>query len=455
MSLFNRRKKHGQDATDSATSKGSRKVDPSTGADNASTSADSAEGHSHDPSTPFRGGEHHPEVDPSDAPKDRLAVIGDVVSIAAAWSIRLILLIAGGIVAWRAIGLLWRGVLPILIALIICTLLWVPTNWMRKAHFPRWLAALVSVLGALAIIVGLFSLIAPSAVEQSSQLADQSIKGLEKVQNYVQGPPLNLNDQQVNDYLDEGIDKIKSSSDQIIAGVVTGVNKASELAVMLGVILMITFFFLKDGDRFLPWLGKISGKRGEGHIVELLQRSWNTLGGFIRAQAVVSLIDAFFIGLGLIILNVPLALPLAVITFMGGFIPIVGAIVAGAVAVLIALVSNGLTTALIVLAIIIAVQQLEGNVLSPVLQSKAMNLHPVIVLLSVTVGSNLYGIIGAFLAVPVMATIAVWLRYFSELIDKEVTTRKKALSNRQYTENVRRDSETTPTMPVTGLPTNK
>ena len=120
-----------------------------------------------------------------------------------------------------------------------------------------------------------------------------------------------------------------------------------------------------------------------------------------------------------------------------------------------ALVSNGLTTALIVLAIIIAVQQLEGNVLSPVLQSKAMNLHPVIVLLSVTVGSNLYGIIGAFLAVPVMATIAVWLRYFSELIDKEVTTRKKALSNRQYTENVRRDSETTPTMPFTGLPTNK
>lgn len=84
-----------------------------------------------------------------------------------------------------------------------------------------------------------------------------------------------------------------------------------------------------------------------------------------------------------------------------------------------------------------------------------MNLHPVIVLLSVTVGSNLYGIIGAFLAIPVMATIAVWLRYFSELIDKEVTTRKKALSNRQYTENVRRDSETTPTMPVTGLPTNK
>ncbi|MEJ4112715.1 AI-2E family transporter [Corynebacterium kroppenstedtii] len=399
--------------------------------------------------------EHRPVVNPSDAPHDRLAVIGDMVSVSAAWSIRLVLLIAGGIVGWRAIGLLWRGVLPILIALIICTLLWVPTSWMRKAHCPRWLAALVSVLGALAVIVGLFSLVAPSAVDQSSQLADQSIKGLEKVHNYVQGPPFNLNDQQINNYLAEGISKIQSSSDKIITGVVTGVNKASDLAVMLGIVLMITFFFLKDGDRFLPWLGKISGTRGEGHIVELLQRSWTTLGGFIRAQAVVSLIDAFFIGLGLVILKVPLALPLAIMTFMGGFIPIVGAIVAGAVAVLIALVSNGLTTALIVLAIILAVQQLEGNVLSPMLQSKAMNLHPVIVLLSVTVGSDLYGIIGAFLAVPVIATIAVWLRYFSELIDNDVTDRKKELSNHHHSGPVHQDHEMKPTTPATGLSTNK
>ena len=202
-------------------------------------------------------------------------------------------------------------------------------------------------------------------------------------------------------------------------------------------------------------MGKISGTRGEGHIVELLQRSWTTLGGFIRAQAVVSLIDAFFIGLGLVILKVPLALPLAIMTFMGGFIPIVGAIVAGAVAVLIALVSNGLTTALIVLAIILAVQQLEGNVLSPMLQSKAMNLHPVIVLLSVTVGSDLYGIIGAFLAVPVIATIAVWLRYFSELIDNDVTDRKKELSNHHHSGPVHQDHEMKPTTPATGLSTNK
>ena len=127
---------------------------------------------------------------------------------------------------------------------------------------------------------------------------------------------------------------------------------------------------------------------------------WNTLGGFIRTQALVSFIDAFFIGAGLLIPQVPLAGVLTVITFMGGFIPIVGAFVAGALAVLIALVTNGMTTALIVLGIILAVQQLEGNVLQPWLQAKSMDLHAVVVLLAVTLGGTLFGITGAFLAVP-------------------------------------------------------
>ncbi|WP_156520647.1 AI-2E family transporter, partial [Rhodococcus sp. EPR-157] len=158
--------------------------------------------------------------------------------------------------------------------------------------------------------------------------------------------------------------------------------------------------------------------RAGSHLAEILARMWATLGGFIRTQAVVSLIDAFFIGLGLVILGVPLALVLATLTFLGGFIPIVGAFVAGALAVLVALVANGPTTALIVLIIILAVQQLEGNVLQPVLQSRSMNLHPAIVLLAVTGGSSVFGIIGAFLAVPAAAVAAVLIRYVSEQIDK-------------------------------------
>jgi predicted PurR-regulated permease PerM len=148
----------------------------------------------------------------------------------------------------------------------------------------------------------------------------------------------------------------------------------------------------------------------------VFSRSWKTLGDFIRVQAIVSFVDAFFIGLGLVVLGVPLAAALAVLTFFAGFIPIVGALAAGTLAVLVALVSNGLTTALIVLGIIIVVQQLESNVLQPVLQGRSLNLHAAVVLLAVTAGGTLFGIIGAFLAVPVAAVTAAVLRYISEQI---------------------------------------
>jgi predicted PurR-regulated permease PerM len=129
------------------------------------------------------------------------------------------------------------------------------------------------------------------------------------------------------------------------------------------------------------------------------------------------LIDAVFIGAALLIVGVPLAIPLALLTFFGGFVPIVGAFVAGAVAVLVALVSNGVTGALIILAVIVLVQQLEGNVLSPWLQSQSMNLHAAVVLLSVTLGSTLFGVTGAFLAVPTVAIAAVVLRYLNDIVD--------------------------------------
>ena len=143
-----------------------------------------------------------------------------------------------------------------------------------------------------------------------------------------------------------------------------------------------------------------------------------TLSEFIRQQALVGFIDAFFIGLGLWILGVPLVIPLAVLTFFGGFIPIIGAFVAGAFAVLIALVSKGFTTALIVLVIVILVQQIEGNVLQPIIQGRGFNLHAGVVILAVTAGSSLAGIIGAFLSVPIAALIAVIYRYIRDELDE-------------------------------------
>jgi len=237
------------------------------------------------------------------------------------------------------------------------------------------------------------------------------------VQDWLRGPPLNIRDEQLDGVLDQLSSTLQDRGDQIASGVFSGVSAVGSLLVTLVLVLVLTFFFIKDGPRFLPFVRRNTGRTAGRHLTEVLTRAWNTLGGYIRAQAIVSFVDAVLIGLALVILGVPLAWALAVITFIAGFIPIVGAFTAGALAVLIALVANGFTTAIIVLVVIIAVQQIEGNVLQPILQSRAMNLHPGVILLGVAAGSTLFGIIGAFLAVPILAVVAVVIRYINEQID--------------------------------------
>ena len=310
----------------------------------------------------------------------------------------------------------WVILLPVILAIVVATVLWPLVRLLLRFRTPPALASLVVLFGGVGVIAGVIALIVPSVVDQAPELADRAVDGVRTVQKWVQGPPLNVDDEQLSSLVNEITSKLQSSATAIASGVFSGVGVATSALITLFTTVVLVFFFLKDGPRFLPWLERTMGKGGSDHLSEILRRMWDTLGGFIRTQAIVSFVDASLIGIGLIILDVPLAAVLIVITFLGGFIPIVGAFVAGALAVLIALVSNGLTSALIVLGIILAVQQLEGNVLSPWLQSKSMNLHAVIVLLSVTLGGTLFGITGAFLAVPTASCLAVALRYILEQI---------------------------------------
>ena len=354
----------------------------------------------------------------SDEPHvDRSVLIGIGGRWLTDWALRLAIVLVACWLISQVGGALWVGILPILLALIVATVLWPPTGWMVRHGFPKALAALISLLGSLAVVTGVIALIAPSIVQQSVQLADQTSEAVTKVQDWLRGPPLNIRDEQLDGVLDQFSSTLQDRGDQIASGVFTGVSAVGSFVVTVVLVLVLTFFFIKDGPRFLPMVRRVSGRNAGRHLTEVLTRSWNTLGGYIRTQAIVSFVDATLIGLALVILGVPLAWALAVITFIAGFIPIVGAFTAGALAVLIALVANGFTTAIIVLVVIIAVQQLEGNILQPILQSRAMNLHPVVVLLGVAAGSTLFGIIGAFLAVPVLAVVAVILRYISEQID--------------------------------------
>lgn len=347
----------------------------------------------------------------------RERTIGAGVEWTARWSLRLVGIALGAVLLGLVVQYTWVILFPVLMALILCTVLAPVSGFLRRrAHLPGAAAAGLTVLGAIALVTAIGFTIAPSVADQGGALVDRANAGLQRLQDWVQDSSF-VSKEQVDAGLQGLQEKLSGSAGSIAAGVLTGVSTLTNGIVNLVLILILSFLFLKDGHRFLPWVRRLAGARAGAHLAEVGRRAWSTLGGFIRTQALVSLIDAVLIGGGLLLIGVPLAVPLAVLTFFAGFVPIVGAFVAGGVAVLIALVSNGLTGALLVLALIVVVQQIEGNVLSPILQSKSMNLHAAVVLLAVTLGGTLFGITGAFLAVPVTAVLAVVVRYLDEVVE--------------------------------------
>jgi predicted PurR-regulated permease PerM len=331
---------------------------------------------------------------------------------------RFLLIAAAVVVLGYVLGRLWSILLPIVLGLLIATVLWPATRFLRNHRWPPALAASVVLVGFLALLGGIIAAIAPSVADQVTELADAATAALQDVQEWLQGPPFNLGEDQMGDAVDSVINSIQGNAQNIAGYALTGASAVGNSLINLVLALVLVFFFLKDGPRWVPWLSAQTGPKAARHVAALSYKTWSTLSEFIRQQALVGFIDAFFIGIGLWILGVPLVLPLAVLTFFGGFIPIIGAFVAGAFAVLIALVSNGFTTALIVLGIVILVQQIEGNVLQPIIQGRGFNLHAAVVILAVTAGSSLAGIIGAFLSVPVAALIAVVYRYIRDELDE-------------------------------------
>lgn len=348
---------------------------------------------------------------------DRGVVANVWLRASARWALGVILL---GITAAAALWILakiWVGVLPVLLALIVTTVLWPPVAWLRRSRVPAGLAALVGLVVPFAAIGGLLAAMAPSVIDQSARLVDQAANGVQELQAWLEGPPVNLENEQIQEATSSAVEWLQGSSSQIASGVFTGVSAVTSALITLILMLVLTFFFLKDGPRFLPWVRRVAGRRAGRHLTEASVRSWATLSGFIRTQAIVSAVDAIFIGIGLVVLQVPLAFALAVLTFFGGFVPIVGAVTVGILAVLVALVSNGWVTAVAVAGVILVVQQVESNVLQPFLQGRSMQLHASLILLAVAGGGTIFGIIGAFLAVPVAAVAATTLRYISEQVD--------------------------------------
>ena len=326
------------------------------------------------------------------------------------WTVRVLVIGAGLFALFWVMGQLWSILLPILFALLLSTVLWPPVRFLRR-YVPNALAALIGVVGLLVVFSALIVALAPQVRSQGQGLVDQASAGLDSLQQWVAGPPLNLGDDAIGELIDSGVSQLQNNG-QVVAGyVLSSLGVIGNAVVTLVLALVLAFFFLKDGPKFLPWLRKWTGESTGRHVSEVSDRVWTALGQYVWSQAAVALVDAIFIGLGVWILGVPFALPIAVLTFFGGFVPIVGAFVAGAIATLVALVSGGIWTAVGVLAIVLVVQQLEGNVLQPILVGRTMKIHAAVVIAAVALGGTLFGIVGAFLAVPAVAVVQVIAQY--------------------------------------------
>lgn len=347
---------------------------------------------------------------------DRGLVLGAWLAMASRWVGRAIVVGVGLVLALWALSTLWAGLLPVILALILTALLMPMKEWLGQ-WLGHTVAALLTLVTMLLVLLGTLVFVAPDVADQIRSIGGAAQDGIDQLQTWLIRGPLELGNDEIDQAIERATAWFKDRSGSIASGAFSGVSAAGSVLVNLILILALTFFFLKDGHRFLQWQSSVVGRGAGQHLTEVLTRNWNVLGGFIRTQALVSAIDAVLIGAGLFVLGVPLALALTVITFFAGFIPIVGAITAGALAVLVALVSNGWQTALIIVVIIVLVQQLEGNVLSPMLQGKTMQVHPGLILVAVTIGGTLFGIVGVFLAVPLTASLVATARYVGEQLD--------------------------------------
>ncbi len=328
-----------------------------------------------------------------------------VLDDAAAWSWRMLVVVAAAAVFVFILVRLHVLVLPLFGALLLTALLRPLTMRLREAGLPRAAATALTLLLGLVVLAGLGTLISRQAANEYDDLEAQARGGAAEVRDYLAGSPFNLDPAQLNSIGDRIVEAGRTNQSQITEGAVTGATLAFEIVGGTILALFATIFFLADGDRIWRWIVNLFPRGGRARVHESGVRAWATLAGYIRGTVIVAFVDAFFIGLGLVLVGVPLALPLAVITFLAAFVPLVGATVAGILAVLVALVANGVGAALIIAGVVIAVQQLEGHVLQPFVLGKSVSLHPLAIALSIVAGSILAGIPGAVIAVPLVAAV--------------------------------------------------
>ncbi len=331
---------------------------------------------------------------------------------AAAWSWRLLLVGAAGTMIVFVLIQLYVVVVPVILALFLAAALEPLVARLRRHGWPPALAAVVVFFGTLAVLGLLFTWIGTQVAEELSDVGDRVDQGLDEVREWLQGDPFNLSPERLTQLEEDLKGSVSGGGGGGVAGVAKGARTVTEVFGGLVLMLFTLFFVLKDGFRMADWFKERIAPAQRDDAVEIAGRARRIMRLYLVATALTGLIDGILIAIALLVLGVPLVLPLAVLTFIGGFFPLIGATLAGLVAALVALVDGGFTTALLVVAATIAVQQIEGNLLQPLILERAVRLHPLVTVVAVGAGLLVGGLLGAFLAVPLVAIAAQTANYY-------------------------------------------
>lgn len=303
-------------------------------------------------------------------------------------------------------------VVAALVALILAAAVGPVVRFLRSHGWPGSLATITTFLAILIVLSGVTTGIVFAIRSEWDELVSSARAGWEQLQEFIQSGPIPIEQGQIDTALQAVIGFV--TSEAMGRSALSGLSIAAEFLTGFLLMAVILFFFLKDGERMWWFLLRWFPRRTRNRMELSGNRAMAVLGGYVRGTATVAAADSIVIGIALLVLQVPLALPLALIVFIGAFIPLIGATIAGILAALVALVANGPINALIVVGVVVLVQELEGDFLQPVVMGQALKLHALVVLIALTAGTILGGIIGAVLGVPLTAvawaTIKVWTR---------------------------------------------
>jgi predicted PurR-regulated permease PerM len=329
-----------------------------------------------------------------------------VVRKTAAWSWRLLIIVGALVAVVWVVSRLEVIVVPVLLATMVTAMLLPLVDFLDRRGLPRGAAVAAVIVGSIVVVGGLLTFVVSQFIQGAPALVDQVTQSITNARNSLNSGLLShFSNDQIKSATDTAIEALKNNQSKLTSGALSTAGTITEIVTGALLMLFTLIFLLQGGRNIFAFVTKIFPTTVRGRVRDASRAGFHSLIGYVRATFLVAFVDAVGIGTGLAIMGIPLALPLASLVFLGAFIPLVGAVLTGGLAVIVALIAKGWVYALITFGLIIAVQQLEAHVLQPLVMGRAVSLHPLAVVLAITAGGVTAGIVGALLAVPIVAVV--------------------------------------------------